>query len=241
MPDRWASAAGVALSVALHGALLVGLRAVRPAEPARGQAVEVEIVERAPPPPRAAEPPPRPEPEKVAVRRPRPPPPQVVAPPPPNQPPAADAPPPTRAPVRVGVSLSATATAGGVAAPVGNTLYGKAPEVAPDPAEVKPYRAERYLPPAEVSAAPRTVSCEVPPSEYPTEARAAGLEGDVRVRLLVDEEGLVREARALADPGKGLGPAAEVAARRHCRFRPALKDGRPVATEIVFTFRFELP
>jgi len=89
--------------------------------------------------------------------------------------------------------------------------------------------------------APRTIACEVPQAEYPAEARAAGLTGDVRVRLLVDEEGRVRQARALADPGKGLGPAAEVAARRHCRFRPALKDGRPVATEIVFTFRFELP
>ncbi len=239
MRDRVASAAGVALSVALHGALLLGLRAVRPAAAERGRAVEVEIVERpAPPPPQP--PPPRPAPQKVAATRPRPPL-RPLAPPPPNQAPPPDAPPPARAPVRVGVALSATATAGGIAAPVGNTLYGKAPEVAPDPTEVKPYRADRYLPPTEVSVAPRPVSCEVPPAEYPAEARAAGLTGDVRVRLLVDEEGRVRQAKALADPGQGLAAAAESAARRHCRFRPALKDGQPVATEIVFTFRFELP
>ncbi|MBI5067056.1 MAG: TonB family protein [Deltaproteobacteria bacterium] len=241
MRERWASAAGVAISLALHGGLVLALRSVRGAEVARDRAVEVEIIERpAPPPPAPPAEPPRRTPERVAVARPRPPPP-TLAPPPPNQPPPPDAPPPTRAPVRVGVSLSATATSGGVAAPVGNTLYGKAPEVAPDPAEVKPYRAERYLPPAEVSVAPRTVSCEVPQAEYPAEARAAGLQGDVRVKLLVDAEGRVREARALADPGKGLAAAAESAARRHCRFRPAQKDGQPVATEIVFTFRFELP
>ncbi|HEY7724419.1 MAG TPA: energy transducer TonB, partial [Anaeromyxobacteraceae bacterium] len=171
---------------------------------------------------------------------PRPPPPApAAAPPPPSEPPPRDA--PRRAPMRIGVALSATAEGGGVAAPVGNTLYGKPPEAAPDPAEVSPYRAERYEPPTRVDRLPVPRACAVPPEEYPAQARREGFEGDVRLRLLVDAEGRVKEATLLSDPGRGLGPAAVAIARRHCRFEPALREGQPVATEVPFTVRFVLP
>jgi protein TonB len=143
--------------------------------------------------------------------------------------------------MRIGVALSATAEGGGVAAPVGNTLYGKPPEAAPDPAEVSPYRAERYEPPTRVDRLPVPRACAVPPEEYPAQARREGFEGDVRLRLLVDAEGRVKEATLLSDPGRGLGPAAVAIARRHCRFEPALREGQPVATEVPFTVRFVLP
>jgi protein TonB len=139
------------------------------------------------------------------------------------------------------VALSATATTGGVAAPVGNTLYGKPPEVAPEPGEVRPYRADRYLPPTEVDSPPAPVSLEVPPSEYPREAREAGFEGEVRLRLRIDEEGRVREAVVLRDPGKGLGEAAVPIAKKYYRFRPAMRGGRAVPSEIVLSVRFQLP
>lgn len=237
MRQGLASAAGWALSALVHAGLLGGLTALRPRGPAPAELVSLEIVE-APPPPAPA--PPRLEPVRVAAR-PAPRPPRDRPPPPPNQPPPPDAPPARRAPIRVGVALSATAAAGGVAAPVGNTLYGKPPEVAPAPEEVKPYRAERYLPPTEVDEQPVPLSLEVPPAEYPKEAREAGFEGEVRLELLVDAEGRVREATVLRDPGKGLGAAAGPIARRYFRFRPALRRGQPVATEIVLTVRFQLP
>jgi protein TonB len=234
--ERLAGAAGWTLSALFHAAVLGGLALARARAPARPEVVSLEIVETPPPP--------APERSEAAAReaRSRAPVPRADrAPPPPNQSPSPDAAPPRSAPIRIGVALSATATAGGVAAPVGNTLYGKVPETAPAPEEVKPYRAERTLPPTEVDSPPVPLSLEVPASEYPREAREAGFEGEVRLRLLVDSEGRVREAVVLHDPGKGLGPAAVPIAKRYYRFRPALQGGRPVATEIVLTVRFQLP
>jgi protein TonB len=223
--------AGWALSAAVHAALLGVVWRGPVSPPSRGEvvAVEIEEVERPRPPPPEERPPPPARP------------PAPAAPPPPNEPPPASAPAPRRAPIRVGVALSATAEGGGVAAPVGNTLYGKPPEVAPDPAEVSPFRAERYEPPTRVDRLPVPRACAVPPEEYPARARREGFEGDVRLRLLVDAEGRVREATVLSDPGRGLGPAAAEIARRHCRFEPALRQGQPVATEVPFTVRFVLP
>ncbi|HEX8909953.1 MAG TPA: TonB family protein, partial [Anaeromyxobacteraceae bacterium] len=160
------------------------------------------------------------------------------APPPPNQPPPPDA--ARAAPPRIGISMESTTTAGAVAAPVGNTLYGRAPERAADPAAVKPYRSERYAPPSQVTTLPEPLGCDIPRAEYPEEARRLGVEGEVRLRVVVDEEGRVREAKVLRDPGHGFGAVAARAARAYCRFRPAQKDGAAVATEIPYTIRFEL-
>jgi len=240
MRERWVAPAGYALSAALHAALLAAA-ARAPAAPdrTRGEVVAVEI-EAAPP--RPEPPPPRPA-RRVAVALPadapraRAP---ETAPPPPNQPPPADVP-ARLAPVRIGVALSSTTSAGEVAAPVGNTLHGRMPEQAPDPSEVKPYRAERYAPPTQVTSLPEPVEVSVPRGEYPPEAARAGVEGEVKLRLLVDETGQVRQATVLRDPGYGLGPAAARIARRFFRFKPARLGGEPVATEIPFTVLFELP
>jgi protein TonB len=134
--------------------------------------------------------------------------------------------------------MSSTTTVGGHAAPSGNSLLGAAPSRGQDPGEG--YRPERYAAPTQVARLPELIGCEVPRAEYPEEARRAGFEGDVRLRLLVDEEGRVREVRLVHDPGHGLGAHALRSAKRYCQFRPAWKDGQAVATEIPFTLRFEL-
>ena len=191
------------------------------------------------PPPRAKRPPPR---------RPAPPPPPDAPPPEPRQ---AEAPPPPNSPappgaqrngpVRFGVSMSSTTTAGTSAAPVGSSLHGRPSERAEDPATARPYSAERYAPPTQVATLP-SCACEVPKSEYPAQAAREGREGQVKLRLLVSAEGEVREATVLTDPGFGFGPAAARSARRFCRCKPATRDGQPVATELSpFTFTFELP
>jgi protein TonB len=231
------------LSAAIHAALFAVLLSV-PVSARRVETVAVEITEtaRAKPPPDPKEPEPRP-PRKVAAAAP----PQArparaqPAPPPPNAPPPPDALAPQKAPLRIGISMSSTTEAGTLAAPVGNSLYGKAPQRAPDPSTVQPYRADHYAPPAEVTALPEPISCAVPKSEYPDEAKRIGFEGTVRLRLRIDEEGHVTNAKVIEDPGHGLGAAAVRSISRWCRFRPATRKSETVATDIPFTVHFELP
>lgn len=245
--------AAYALSLAVHGAAFLLLARVEALHLPRGADVAVEIVEAPPPPPR--EEPPAPAPAPAPRRAPRqtplapppdapPPPPRPSeAPPPPNEAPPPDAAAPSQqAPVRIGISMSSATEGGGFAAPVGNTLYGQAPRTAPDPAEVKPYRAERYVPPTQVTVLPRPIGeCAPPASEYPEEARRLGIEGVVILVVSIDEAGKVTDARVVQDPGHGLGPAAAAAYRRYCRFEPARRGGEAVATSIRVPFRFELP
>ncbi|HZY02611.1 MAG TPA: energy transducer TonB, partial [Anaeromyxobacteraceae bacterium] len=240
--EGWVAPAGYALSAALHAGLLAIAFRGPGAPPVRSDEVVAVEIEEAPRP----EPPPvRPVPPKarrlaVALPADAPRAPAPEAPPPPNQPPSAEAP-ARAAPIRIGVAMEATTSAGAVAAPVGNTLYGRMPEKAPEPSEVQPYRSERYAPPTQVTSLPEPVEVAVPKGEYPREAARAGVEGEVKLRLLVDETGRVRQATVLRDPGHGLGPAGARIARRWFRFKPAMRGGEPVATEIPFTVLFELP
>jgi protein TonB len=105
---------------------------------------------------------------------------------------------------------------------------------------VRPYRADETAPPSAVTVLPQLVASDFPRSEYPSEAKRAGREGIVRLRLVVDEAGRVAEARVVEDPGYGFGDAAVRIAKRWLRFRPGRAGGEPVATEIAFSLRFEL-
>jgi periplasmic protein TonB len=229
------------LSAALHGVAFAALARLPAA--ARSEVVPVEIVEVAPPPAPAPESPPRAvglAPPRAAPR-PRAP---TLEPPPPNAPPPPEAPSPARAPVRIGVSLSSSTStsSGGVAAPAGNTLYGEVPRTAPDPAEVKPYRSERYVPPTQVTVLPRPIGdCRPPKEEYPEAALRLGIEGVVVLSLTFDEKGGIAEARVIEDPGHGLGEAAVRTLKKYCRFEPGRVGGEPVATTLRYKVRFELP
>ncbi|WP_242334387.1 MULTISPECIES: energy transducer TonB [Anaeromyxobacter] len=237
-PPRGRTLAAMALaSLALHAGGFAWAGRLEPRQAARAAPVVVEF-EAAPPPPAPAPTPPppseRPAPRRVAIARLPPPPAEPPPPPPPNEapPPAA----PARAVPRVGVSLSSTATGGGFAVGVGNTLHGRASETAADPASVKPYAAPRSAP-ARLSAQPRLL--ERPEIPYPPEARREGLEGQVVLLLRIDAEGRVAAARLLSAPGAALGEAARAAALRF-RFTPPLLEGEAVETEIRFTYTFVL-
>jgi protein TonB len=240
--------------VVVHAAAFLALARVEALSLRAGEDVSVEIVEAAPPPPppAPAAPPPAPPPAPTPAPRATPlaPPREApkapvaeAAPPPPNEPPPPDAAPPTaRAPVRIGISMSGSTPGGTFSAPVGNTLYGEMPKVAPPPAEVKPYRSERYVPPTQVTVLPRPIGeCVVPPSEYPAEASRLQKEGVVVLVLTVDERSTIADVRVVEDPGYGLGPAAAASVRRHCRFEAARRGDEPVATSFRFKVRFELP
>jgi protein TonB len=77
--------------------------------------------------------------------------------------------------------------------------------------------------------------------DYPPAAKAAGIEGQIKVRLLVDASGKVAERRLLNKLGHGLDELALARAAKF-EFDPALDtDDRPVASVVVWTFTFTLP
>src|SRR5690606_14025669 len=77
--------------------------------------------------------------------------------------------------------------------------------------------------------------------DYPPEAKALGIEGQIRVRLVVDENGKVKSSVLLNRLGHGLD---ELALRRakEIEFEPAIDtDDKPVTSVVVWTFNMTLP
>lgn len=77
--------------------------------------------------------------------------------------------------------------------------------------------------------------------EYPPEARALGIEGALRVRLVVDEHGKVKSLVLLNKLGHGLD---ELAMKRaaEIEFEPAKDtEDNPVTSVVVWTFNMTLP
>ena len=78
-------------------------------------------------------------------------------------------------------------------------------------------------------------------ADYPPEARQLGIEGTIRVRLVVDATGKVVAKKLLNTLGHGLD---ELALQRaaEIQFDPALDDhDRAVSSVVVWTFDFKLP
>lgn len=97
-------------------------------------------------------------------------------------------------------------------------------------------------------AAPKPSLPDTPPQstkknsqpEYPPSSRRAGEEGTVILLLYVLENGRVGEAKVDKSSGfERLDDAAQKEAQRNWRFKPATKDGKPVAawTKVAVTFR----
>ena len=195
--------------------------------------------------------PPPPPPERKAIPKKI----KVVEPPPTPPPPNAKPPPePPKEPPKpvFGVTMSSTTEGdSSVSVPVGNTTMidpaksGKGPAVplptAP-PAPPKPSYApvsELYIktrPDIDGEACGRSVP-------YPAEAEQLGVEGDVKLRVELDEKGHVHGIKVLSGLGHGLDQAATFALTHRCKFTPAIAtDGKPVAYVIPsYVFHFELP
>ncbi|MBK7859226.1 MAG: energy transducer TonB [Archangiaceae bacterium] len=208
---------------------------------AENKPIEMEMLTVEPP-----KPPPPPDPPKEE-EKPKPPPPKPVVkvaipkpkldelpPPPTEEAPKEDVKPP---PIVIGVQLSGTSSAGNFAAPVGNTAMGGVAPKAVAPEEVKAYKAPKYVPPGGADSDPvAEAEVKIP---YPEEAKRAGIEGTVRLRITVDFEGHVTEVKVLSGPGYGLDEAAREAIKRF-KFKPALKAGEAVSTTITYNYTFLL-
>jgi protein TonB len=168
----------------------------------------------------------------------------------------AEAPPPKAAPAHpsppvFGIAMdSPTDATSAIAAPVGGSAAadpsrpgrrGPAQPAAPGegpPGEGAPVSELEVakMPDIDTDACGKTIT-------YPADAQKNGIQGDVRLRVALDERGHVRNARVLAGLGHGLDQAATDALTHRCHFSPAIsKSGKPVAFVVQsYTFHFELP
>ena len=107
-----------------------------------------------------------------------------------------------------------------------------------------PTHATAALPPVEdefveiwkVEKKPELVKKAAP--EYPAEARAAGLEGVVFLKLLVGENGKVLQAEVLK--GEEVFRKAALEAAYRFVFTPAIQNDRPVKVWMSLPIRFDL-
>lgn len=136
---------------------------------------------------------------------------------------------------------SAIAVAAPVAAPVFNMVIG--PAIAAHGGLTAAHPTPAMSPLAEpmsegsVNVAARLLTSA--PPVYPPAARAAEVEADVVVDLVLDESGRVSEAKILRAAGFDLDKSALEAIRGY-RFSPAQKDGRPVRVRMHWTVQFRL-
>lgn len=249
-----AGAIAIHLILGVFADALVVLNPVRPPEPPAPQLelVDIEpppVVKPPPPPPPETPEPPAPEPVKPAVQ------PQKVAtrasthaePPPASEPPPQVAPTPGAegggpvvamddvAPAATGVAVAKGPTTrghigrGGTGTGTG-TGSGSGSEVAPmSVATIK------------TRAMPRGDYAYEESKDYPAEARQLGIEGKIRVKLVVDAAGSVKSAVLLNKLGHGLDELALSRAEK-IAFDPAKDtDDKPVASVVVWTFNMALP
>jgi periplasmic protein TonB len=159
--------------------------------------------------------------------------------------PAAEAPPasPSEEPETkvlpiVGISFESTAATGGLAVPIGNSSMGPATRVV-DPSQVP-------------AAAPGGSSGagfgdrEPSPLEeirddvaYPSDAKAAGVEGEVVCKVLIEADGTVSKVSVLRGPSASLNEAARNRLLRS-RWAAGFRGGQRVAMSIIYSFVFEL-
>jgi periplasmic protein TonB len=246
-----------AIAVVLHAGLAVAIVRDSGAPRVRSRPIEVEFRPPKPPPAKpvvAEEPAPaRKEPARPVRAAPRklaavtePPAPAPT----PSEPPPEAEPPPRPAPPVYGIAMeSPTATASPVSAPVGGSTVADpgragrpgppgAPGGTPDGRDSAPVSAlnVKVMPEIDTDACGRTIT-------YPPAAERNGIEGEVRLRVTLDERGRVSSVRVISGLGYGLDQAAVEALKHRCKFTPAIADdGRPVPFVVEsYTFNFELP
>ncbi|MFH0988719.1 MAG: energy transducer TonB [bacterium] len=77
------------------------------------------------------------------------------------------------------------------------------------------------------------------PAVYPEQAKKEGAEGEAVVQVLVDESGDAVQVRLVKTDRGDFGEAA-VAAVAKWKFKPAMKDNKPLASWVTVPFKFKL-
>lgn len=243
------------ISVVVHVGLFAGALSIpaRRAPPPKKK-VEIVVVEKKKPPepevtPEPSPEPPPPPPPPKAVPKPVPkkadtPPPSREPPPPPDAPP----PPP---PQGFSLDMEATVTAGdgpAVRAVEGGGNMFADPKAGGDPgkktAERPPApqgRGTNPLAQGEGLVEPKVLTPErdrEPP--YTEEAKEREIEGELLLRVTVDEAGRVAEVKVIKGLGYGLDEAAVKHVKAKFRFEPARLNGTPISRQITIPITYEL-
>jgi protein TonB len=125
-----------------------------------------------------------------------------------------------------GIAVGAAAAAPAPVTPkVTKKVFQAAPQAAPE-ADC-----------GEADTKPKATS--MPHPAYTDDARAAAIEGKVRVELTLSPEGTVTDAKIVEGLGHGLDEAA-IAALKEAKFNPATRCGKPVASTFTVAVRFAL-
>lgn len=78
------------------------------------------------------------------------------------------------------------------------------------------------------------------PSPHPAALRDRGIEGEVRLRVRVTEQGRAADVQVVAGSGWRLFDDAAVRQAIHCHFLPAQRAGQPIESWVEFPVRFTL-
>ena len=92
---------------------------------------------------------------------------------------------------------------------------------------------------AEENQLPQPVATNVAPP-YPEEARAAGLQGKVTLRLRIGVDGRVESLKILKSSGTVSLDESALATVKQWRFEPARRLGRPIAMEVKTSVNFQI-
>jgi TonB family protein len=92
---------------------------------------------------------------------------------------------------------------------------------------------------AEDNQLPQPVASNVAPP-YPEEARAAGLQGKVTLRLHISVDGRIESLKILTSSGVPSLDQSALAAVKQWRFEPARRQGRPVAMDVKTSISFQI-
>lgn len=223
-------------SLAVHGVIaMAALSAAHDKQRRRATTVSLAEPQKKPEPEAK-----KPEPPKIEPPKPKPRPRPAAAPPPAPEPAAAPAPVANAAPIQTDTVLSNEV---GMDMGTGQRPRDEIKPVHPAPAKPAPAHAPPPRSPRSPDASDSTsggqdAPCPEPPGkpeptlrteiEYTEEARAAGIEGRLVLKVTVDATGAVTRV----DVVNGVDPAldaAAIATVKTWRFKPALACGKPVA------------
>jgi protein TonB len=205
------------ISFGVHVVLIAVLNLIKEKPPEEIVAVQLSEVE-------------KPEKEKEEEKEPEP---EPIAAPPPRAPKAAPETAPPPAP-DYGFKMSSSMGSGG---PGGVVV----PTAAPAVPVTKTLSRKISDAPEDGCSDPivKATATTMPHPEYTEDARAASIEGKVRVELTVEPDGSVSAAKTVEGLGHGLDEAA-VAALKDAKFSPATKCGKAVPSTFIVGIRFAL-
>jgi protein TonB len=233
----------IAFSLVVHGVFAVGIGELEVKKTHAATSIQIAETKKPakkPEPPKVEPPPRKPEPPSRERRAAAP---KAAEPPPEAAPPPPDAPAPLADLPDFGLSLSGGVDGTGLAMPAGGSAKAGPRGPATPTTKAAPKKLAAVADPSALDpcqdppAKPKPRS--VPQPAYTDAARAAAVEGKVRVQLTVDETGKVVSVKLLQGLGHGLDEAA-LAAARQAQFEPAVRCGKPASATFNISMRFNL-